>query len=252
VGGTANMLAACRAERVPALVHTSTLDAIYDGRPVVDGDESLPYPTRGYNAYADTKARAEQLALSNHDPDGTRVCALRTCGMWGERDPYHVSNLLRMAQAGKLLFRMGSGRARFQHLYVGNAAHAHLLAARSLLAGGPAGGQVYFVTDFAAANFFDYYAPILAALGHPLPPAWRTIPYPVMLGLAGALEMVAWASQPVTRFAPTVNRFAVKQVCQDFTFSGAKLASDLDYQPVYPEAEAFERTIEDFRLHGPA
>jgi hypothetical protein len=72
-----------------------------------------------------------------------------------------------------------------------------------------------------------------------------------MLGLAGALELVAWASQPLVRFAPTVNRFAVKQVCQDFTFSGAKLARELGYAPVYTEAEAFDRTIADFRLHGP-
>jgi len=257
VGGTRRVIEACARAGVPALVHTSTLDVVYDGRPVREGDERLPYPRRYYNAYAETKALSEQAALAadgSRHADGAgrlRSCALRPCGMWGERDPFHISNLLRMARAGKLLFRMGNGRARFQHVYVGNVAHAHLLAARSLLAAGAACGQVYLITDFPPSNFFSYYAPILEALGHPLPPAWRSLPYPLMLGVAGALEGVQRLSRPFFRFAPTVNRFAVKQVCQEFTFSGAKAGRDLGYRPVYPESEAIERTIDDFRRCGP-
>jgi len=274
VGGTRNVIRACAEQGVRALVYTSPMDVIYDGRPVSNADETMPYPEVMTMAYARTKALAEQAVLQTN---GSRcraaggrgsgplwTCAIRPCGMFGERDPYHVGSLLAMVREGRMRFRVGDGRASFQHVYVGNVAHAHLLAAKSLLeagreaagepapeaAGEPApeaAGEVFLITDFPAKNFFDYLEPILQGIGYALPPRTRSIPYPVMAGLGAALEWTARLCSPLYRFTPVVNRTSVAMVCKEFTFCGHKAARRLGYRPIYSEEEAMARTIAWFR-----
>jgi len=44
--GTENVIKACLKNIVPNLVYTSSLDAVFTGKPLVDIDESQPYPLR--------------------------------------------------------------------------------------------------------------------------------------------------------------------------------------------------------------
>lgn len=255
IGGTENVIAACRAAGVRALVHTSSEDAVYAGEPIAGGDESLPYPERFGSLYCETKARGEQLALEAHDPAGLRCCALRPVGIFGEGDPYHISGLLGAATLG-VLPRMGDGEARFSHVYAGNVAQAHLLAARALLDeadGAPerAGGEVFFVTDSAPANFFDFYEPLLAELGVRLAPRWAALPYRPLRLLGAALELGALAISPFYRPRISLSRFSVDLICRDFWFRGDKLAQRLGYRPRYDHDHAFAATVADFRARGP-
>lgn len=258
VTGTWNVIGAAAASGARALVYTSSMDVLYAGRPIVNGDETDPYPERYDMAYAETKSRAEQAVLSNNgmargaDLPNLLTCVIRPCGMFGEADPYHVSSFIKMARSGKLTFRIGSGKARFQHVYVGNVAHAHVLAARSLLQPEScAAGRAYFITDFEAKNFFDYMEPILQGIGYAMPPKKRSIPQPVMYAIASVIEAVSWMAIPFFRFTPPMNRTSVTMVCTDMTFSGEKARCDLGYRPVYTEEEAIARTIEYFKKNGP-
>jgi nucleoside-diphosphate-sugar epimerase len=251
VGGTENVLRACHQAGVRALVYTSSMDAVCGTRPIVNADESLAYPRRFANEYARTKALAEQRVIRASRPE-LRTCALRPCGMFGEGDPYHVANVLRVVEAGNLPFRIGDGRAAFQHVYVGNVAHAHVLAMRALLEpDSPVGGEVYFITDDTpAVNFFDFMEPILNQLGYRLPPKSRSIPYPVMIAIGALLEGIAFACRPVFQFVPTLTRSSVRFVGHDHTFVGEKARRHFDYEPIYSEAEAIERTVDWFRKRG--
>ena len=262
--GTENVIRACRNAGVAGLIYTSTLDAVYAGEAITDGDESLPYPDRFVNAYAQTKALAEQAVLrangsvadsSGRDAAGRsplRTCVIRPCGMYGEADPYHLSETLRLAQSGSLLFRMGDGRAVFQHVYVGNVAHAHVLALKKLLEPDSAlPGQVYFITDGPAVNFFDFMEPILERLGHKMPPRSRSLPYSLVYPLGALMEALAALCRPFFAFRPALTRSSVKLVCKNFSFVGSKAARDLDYRPAYSEKEAIDRTVEYFKVHGP-
>ncbi len=248
VGGTENVLRACRESGVRGLVYTSSMDAICGTQPVVLADETRPYPPVFANEYARTKAAAEQAVVRANAPE-LRTCVLRPCGMYGEGDPYHVANVLRIVKEGKLPFRIGSGRAAFEHVYVGNVAHAHVLAAQAILdPESPIAGEVYFVTDDSpTVNFFDFMEPILNALGHSLPPRSRSIPYPLMFALGALLEGVAFAGRPFFRFTPILTRSSVRFIGHDHTFVGDKARRDLGYAPVYSESEAIERTVAWFR-----
>jgi len=248
VGGTENVLRAAREAGVRGVVYTSTMDVVCGMDPVVDADEVTPYPSRFTNDYARTKALAEQRVLAADSPE-LHTCALRPCGMFGEGDPYHVANVLRVVKSGGLPVRLGDGRARFQHVYVGNVAHAHLLAMRDLLSPRPsARGEAYFVTDDCPpSNFFAFMEPILRELGYALPPESRRVPYPILLVLAGCVEAFAALCSPFFRLSPTLTRSSVRFVCHDHTFNGDKARRDLGYSPIYKEAESLARTIEYFR-----
>jgi nucleoside-diphosphate-sugar epimerase len=262
VAGTQNVIWASAAAGVRALVHTSTMDVVCSREPIVNADETMPFPKKFHDVYPRTKALAEQEVIKADGMSGgagdpgrgrsMRTCALRPCGMYGERDPYHISSVLRAAQSRKLLFRFGNGKALFQHVYVGNVAHAHVLAAKSLLQPrGKASGQVYLVTDHPPRNFFDAMEPILAGLGFRMPPRGRSIPTAVISGIAGLSEGLARICRPVYAFSPTITRFAESMLCRDLTFSGEKAARDLGYRPIFSEEEAVARTITYFKTHGP-
>ncbi len=248
VGGTENVVRACREAGVRALVYTSSMDAVCGTRPLVDVDETCPYPQRFTNEYSRTKALGEQVVVPADGPE-LRTCVLRPCGMYGEGDPYHVANVLRVVKAGNLPVRIGDGSAAFQHVYVGNVAHAHVLALRALLdPASPVGGGVYFCTDDTpAVNFLDFMEPILNELGYALPPRSRYIPYPVAWSIGALLEGVAFACRPFFRFVPTLTRSSVRFIGHDHTFRGDKARRDFGYAPIYPEAEAIKRTVEWFR-----
>ena len=209
VGGNRLVVEACRELGIRRLVYTSTIDVVVDGRrPVVDGDESLPYPKRlPRDPYCRTKILAERLVLAADGPE-LATCALRPVGMYGPRDRYHLGNILAMARKGNKI-RLGSGKARFSHAYSENVAHAHVCAAAHLFPGSKVAGQIYFIGDhYPAHNFFDFMEPYLQALDLPIP-RW-SIPYPVAYGLACVAEHVA----PHSNF----NRFAVIQTCVDHTY----------------------------------
>ena len=228
----------CRELGVRRLVYTSTIDVVVDGRrPIVDGDEALPYPQKlPGDAYSRTKIAAERLMIAANGPE-LATCALRPAGMYGPRDRYHLGNIVDMAKRGKYM-RAGSGTARFTHVYSENAAQVHLLAAERLFPGSPVAGQIYFVGDhYPASNLFDFMEPYLKALGLPAPQ--RSIPYPVAYGLACMAELVAPRSN--------LTRFAVVQTCVDHTYRHDKAELDLDYTPAVSYDEAFRRTLEYWR-----
>jgi sterol-4alpha-carboxylate 3-dehydrogenase (decarboxylating) len=235
VEGNQIVVDTCRELGIQRLVYTSTIDVVVDGRaPIVDGDESLPYPEKlPGDHYSRTKIEAEQLVIAANGAD-LATCALRPAGMYGPRDRYHLGNVLEMARAGKYM-RAGSGKARFTHVYSENAAHVHLLAAERLFPGSPVAGQVYFVGDhYPATNLFDFMEPYLEALGFAAPT--RSIPYPVAYAAACVAELVAPRSN--------LTRFSVVQTCVDHTYRHDKAERDLDYQPIVSHEEAFRRTLE--------
>ena len=235
IDGNRIVVDVCRELGIRRLVYTSTIDVVVDGRaPIVDGNESLPYPRKlPGDAYSRTKIAAEQLMLAANGPD-LATCALRPAGMYGPRDRYHLGNIVDMARRGKYI-RAGSGKARFTHVYSENAAHVHALAGERLFPGSPVAGQIYFVGDhYPATNLFDFMEHYLHALNLPAPR--RSIPYPVAYAAACVAELVAPRSN--------LTRFSVAQTCVDHTYRHDKAVRDLGYQPIVSYDEAFRRTLD--------
>jgi nucleoside-diphosphate-sugar epimerase len=250
VHGTRSVIEACRAQGVKALIYTSSLDVLHDGTDHIDIDESAPYPTRFQDGYAETKARAEQLVLAANSSTLT-TCALRPGAIYGGGDPYHIDNVLREARRG-LPFRIGAPSVVFQHVYVGNVAFAHALAAFAMRgAGAKIAGRAYFCTDIPAENFFELLRPFVEAKGYRLPPPHRRLPDSVAYGLGAAAEALGKLLPKRLGYRPKLTRSSVRALTRTYSVKSERLAQDLGYAPRYSREQAFERTMAHYRVHDP-
>lgn len=245
VGGTRRILAAARRRGVRALVHASSIDAVYDGEEHLDIDESFPYPGRYASTYCESKALGEQLALDAHG-DELRTCALRPSDVYGPADPFHLEALSEMARSG-FYVRVGHPSKLSMHVYVGNMAHAFALAGKALLERPETvGGRAYFISDAPPSNFFTFFDRILSEAGYPLKPGlW--LPRGLMLPLGIAADGFTALLRPVRRIQINLSRFSVTYLCTSFTFSMDNARRDLHFTPKYSAEEALARTVAHYR-----
>lgn len=133
VTGTDNVIEACKSAGVGKLVYTSSASVIYSGTEnVINADERLPFPKVPLDAYNETKARAETMVLGANGQGGLLTCALRPSGIFGPGDRQAISGFYQVIKNGQTKFQIGDNSNLFDWTYVGNVAHAHLLAADKL------------------------------------------------------------------------------------------------------------------------
>ncbi len=225
------------------MVSTSTVDAVFTGKPLRDINESVAYPERYSNMYGQSKSEAEQLVLRSNSPN-LKTAAIRPADIWGGGDPYHLKAFFNMAESG-FYVRLGDGEAKCQHVYVGNCAHAHVLITKALLEGNTkAEGEVYFITDGAAENFFIFFDRIVLACGYKIWPGNLWLPKWLAYGLGAISELVSVLWRPIKYYNPSLSRFAVNYTCTDLTFTSEKANTDFGYKNKYDLEESVKRTVE--------
>jgi len=244
--GTKNVIEACKLNKVPMLVYTSSLDVVMTGKPLVNIDESEPYATKHLNMYCESKCLAEQLVLSENGAH-FKTCALRPADIWGEEDPYHILPLIQMAKGG-LYTRIGDGTALSQHVYSGNMAWAHVLVAKALMDGNEnVRGKAYFITDTESSNFFTFFDDIILKCGYKIRPRNLWLPKGLTYVLGAISEYIAFLVRPIYYYNPKLSRFAVMYTTTDFTFNAEKAKQDFDFTPKYSKEESLQRTISFFK-----
>lgn len=246
VGGTENIIKACLENNVNNLVYTSSLDAVYRGKPLRDIDESLPYPKKHKTSYCESKYLAEILVK---EANGLKLktTILRPSDIYGEEDPYHIGSLIDMAKTG-FYIRLGNGKSKCQHVYVGNMAYAHLLAAKALLEKNQAVmGKVYFITDGPGTNFFKFFDKIIIGIGYKFWPKNLWLPKWIAFPMASISEFMALLVRPIKKYNPKFSRFAVTYTSTDFTFNSNLAKADFGFSPKYSEQEAIEKTIQFYK-----
>lgn len=243
--GTHNIIKACKLNGVEHIVYTSSLDAVYTGKPLRNINENQDYPRKHANVYCESKQLAEEAILAANTND-LRTCILRPCDIFGEKDPYHIEPLIGMAKSG-FYVRLGNGSSKCQHVYVGNMAYAHVLAAKELWTKNEKiVGEIYFITDGDGENFFKFYDSIVEGAGYRIFPKNFWIPKSVAYSMGAISEGIAIVMRPIKKYNPNFSRFAVNYTCTDFTFSADKAKDELGYSEKYSHEEAVQNTINHF------
>jgi nucleoside-diphosphate-sugar epimerase len=211
VDGTRNLLTAADGIRT---VIVSTEQVVMAG-PLVDVDETAPYPARTPGPYAATKQQAERIVLA---AGGT---AVRPRMVWGRGDTTLLPTVVAAARSGRLRW-IGGGRQRTSTCHVRNAAAGIVAAARH---GHP--GEAYFLTDGEPVEFRDFWTRMLATQGVEAPTA--SLPRPVAMATAAVTEFAWWVLR--RRGQPPLDRMTVALLSDECTLRDGKARRELGYDP---------------------
>lgn len=251
LGGSRNILRACQELGVKKLVYVSSASAVYEGKDICAGDESMPYSSISQAPYADSKIAAEKELLAAHGKNGLAVCAIRPHVIFGPGDNRLVPNLLVRAKEGKLRFSVGRNLGKLSDFtYVSNLIDALVSAGDKLSIDSPVGGQAYFITNGEPMGFFDFVDIFLAELG--APPIVVSVPYPVAYAVAAVKEGIDTLRGGTLGQEDGMTRFAIKYMCTHHYFSIAKARRDLGYVPSVSIRDGIKRTIAHLRATGQA
>ncbi|MBW2270132.1 MAG: NAD-dependent epimerase/dehydratase family protein [Deltaproteobacteria bacterium] len=238
VSGTENVIEACMSDNVSRLIYTSSIDVCFEGKPLPNMNESLPYPRRFKSIYAESKAAAEKRVLEADGSSGLRTCAIRPDGIYGAEPNDMIDRFVEMLTAGGLVARIGSISALQDNSHVTNLVHGHVLAARHLVPDGAACGQAYFISDDEPMNSFEFFRPLIEGLGHRFPqrevPAWLLKP---MTHAWQAAHFMLGVPKPM--LCP----HELDKICVTHYASIEKARNDLGYTPIKSVEEAMQECL---------
>ncbi len=241
LGGTQNVLAACKTHGVSRLVYMSSASAVYEGGDIENGDETLPYSRVSQAPYADSKIAAEKAVLAFNGTGPTQACAIRPHVIFGAGDNRFIPAIMEKAEQGKLKRAIGNRDKLSDFTYISNLVDAVAAAEARLLPGNPVCGQAYFITNGEPMAFFDFIEAFLMELGHP--PITGKVPYWLAYSVAAIAEGFDTLKGGTLNKENGLTRFAVRYMVTHHYFSIEKARRDLDWTPKVSLAEGIKLTI---------
>jgi sterol-4alpha-carboxylate 3-dehydrogenase (decarboxylating) len=228
----------------------SSASAVYEGRDIENGDESMPYSRISQAPYADSKIAAEKEVLETNGKNGLLTCAIRPHVVFGPGDERFLPAILSRARSGRLKYAVGMQRKLSDFTYASNVADALLLADAKLTVGSPVGGNAYFITNGEPMGFWDFVGRVLTRLR--LPPIRGRVPFPIAYAVAAAYEAADTMRGGTLNSENGLSRFAVRYMCTHHYFSIARARRDLGYVPAVTIADGIERTARHLEQLGQA
>jgi nucleoside-diphosphate-sugar epimerase len=226
VGGTANVIAACRAAGVRRLVHVGTEAALMAGEPLVNVNEDAPLRPDSPVLYSATKAKAE-LRVRAANRDGLETVVIRPRFVWGRGDTTLLPVMTAMVRAGRFRW-IGGGTQLTATTHVDNTVEGLWLGATKAH-----GGGVWFVTDGEPVVFREFVSRLLETQG--VTPPEGSLPSAVARVAAPASER-AW--RVLRRNGhPPLTRFATWLMSHECTIDISRAERDLGYKPIKTREE---------------
>jgi nucleoside-diphosphate-sugar epimerase len=221
VEGTRNVVQAASAAGVSTVVHVSTEQVLLGGTPIINADESWPYPARPLGPYAQTKGQAERIAISAATST-LRVVAVRPRFVWGVGDTTVLPAILSAIENGSFRW-IDHGNYLTSTCHVRNLVEGILAAVRA-----GETGQSYFITDGAPVTFREIVTAMAETRGVDIPE--RSLPLPVARCAAAVTEFVWRATRRPG--VPPLDRATVAVIGQTCTVSDAAARASIGYVPV--------------------
>ncbi len=219
VRGTQNVIDAAKTAGVTRLVHVSTEAVLAGGKPIVDADETWPYPRKPAGLYPLTKGLAEQRVLAANSAQLTTV-AVRPPLIWGRGDSSVLPQLIGAVRAGRWTWFDG-GHYAHTTTHVANVVEGLLCAAER-----GRGGEVYFISDGETADFRDFISAYLNTQG--VSPGDKSVPMWLARIVASGGEW-AWRTFKL-KGEPPLPCTVLYVMGQKLTVNDAKARRELGYE----------------------
>ncbi len=179
VKGTETAINLAKTVGVRRFINISSPSVYYSNRDQVNVNETLPLP-QPINAYADTKAEAENLVLSATDIGPIN---LRPRGIYGTGDSALLPRLLSAARQGPLpLLRGGIAEIDLTHVSDVVAAIEATLTANTTIE-----GETFNISGGQARRVADIVNKVCLGVGFPV--QWRTLPWRAVMAAARLSEI---------------------------------------------------------------
>ena len=221
VGGTQHVIDAAGEADVQKLIHVSSETVLNGGSPLIDADETWPYPDRFPGPYPRTKAESERRVLEAAKA-GLQACVVRPRLIWGLGDTALLPLAIAAVKSGRFMWIDG-GHQLTSHSHVRNVVHGLRLAAEK-----GRSGEAYFVTDGEPHTYREFFAAQLGSRG--IDPGNRAIPRWAATLLAQVCERT-WRTLNLSS-TPPLNMTEVAVIGQQMTVNDAKARRELGYAPV--------------------
>ena len=179
-----------------------------------------------------------------------RTLCIRPPGIYGERDGQLIPGSLAVLRDKKTHIQLGDNTNLYDSIYVGNAASAHIAAAKALLMHDghdqKVDGEAFFVTDDAPIPFWDFQRKIWAAAGDETPLAKvYVIPAWVGMMMATMVEFLFWIFTLGQKLPPkTMRRDILAYAITNRTFCIEKAKERLGYKSLVDTSEGIKRGVE--------
>jgi 3beta-hydroxy-delta5-steroid dehydrogenase/steroid delta-isomerase len=238
VAGTKHTLSASQKQGVARLVYTSSVDVCFDGSPMPDMHEALPYARRVKSVYAATKIAAEKMVLEASGRGAPFTCAIRADGIYGAGSNEILDRFVAAVGSGRMRAAIGDASTLQDNSHVDNLVHGEILAARHLVPGGAACGKAFFITDDSPMNAFEFFRPLIEGLGYEFP-KWR-IPRAVLLPILTIWQFLHFR---LGIEAPMMTPHELDKVSVTHFASIERAHQELGYQPIKTVAEAMAECL---------
>ncbi|KAL0087140.1 hypothetical protein F4703DRAFT_1904573 [Phycomyces blakesleeanus] len=236
VDGTKNIIRACQEKGIQVLVVTSSGSVISTGEPMVNVDESAPYPPQAIDVYTESKIECEKVVLAANGIEGIRTCTIRPSAIFGPGDRQLIPGMVEVCQKGQHRFQIGDNTSMMDFTYVGNVAYAHVLAAEKLSdPNSPAAGQAFNLTNGTPVPFWDFASKVWEVYGMHMPKSKKIIlSYNASMVIAAISETIYeikalfWDKSELKE---GMSRSRIKQAMSSRYFDITKAKTLLGYEP---------------------
>jgi sterol-4alpha-carboxylate 3-dehydrogenase (decarboxylating) len=190
---------------------------------------------------------------ANRTSDNFVTCALRPAAIFGEHDTAVLLRTLRITGAATR-FQIGPNDNLFDYTYVGNVAHAHLLAVEALvqtlaldvapLDSERVDGEAFLITNGSPVYFWDFIRRVWLARGTPEDLAFD-VSKVFVLGTTFALAIATIMEFIMGLFGKTPNmtRLAVRNSAMTRYYNIDKARMRLKYEPITNLEEGIIRGV---------
>jgi nucleoside-diphosphate-sugar epimerase len=226
VRGTERALAAARAAGVQRFVHIGTEAVLAGGKPIVNADETTPYPQTPIGLYPWSKGLAERAVVAASG-GGLTTISVRPRFIWGKGDTTLLPQIAAAMRRGQWVW-FGGGHHPTSTCHVRNVAEGALLAAER-----GQGGEIYFLTDGPPVDFRDFLTQMAATQGVTAPT--RTAPMWLAQAVAAGGEAL-WGTFHL-KGRPLLTRTALNLFFGEVTVNDAKARRELGYRALVTRSE---------------
>ncbi|KAI7860486.1 3-beta hydroxysteroid dehydrogenase/isomerase family-domain-containing protein [Circinella umbellata] len=252
VDGTKNIIRACQERGVEILVVTSSGSVISTGEPMVNVDESTPYPPEAIDVYTESKIECEKVVLAANGEKNIRTCTIRPSAIFGPGDRQLLPGMIEVCEKGQHRFQIGDNSSLMDFTYVGNVAYAHVLAAEKLVdPASPAAGQAFNLTNGTPVPFWDFASKVWAEYGLPMPNEKK-----IILSYNASM-VIAYISEGIYNIKAMIwdkstlkegmTRSRIKQAMSSRYFNITKAKTLLGYEPQVGLEEGIKLGIDAYK-----